>query len=150
MKKYKFRLETLEKYRKVLEQEEKKAFSVIKKQVVDKESEIVFLGDEAERVAYVLANKGTGASVDELRQHMDYIGKLREKKELRQKELLKLQEEEKLKRLKLLKATGDRKVISRLREASWSQYLKEYNLEENKRMDDAAKTIFLRNKNEYD
>jgi len=141
MKKFKFRLEALQKCRKIEEDQQKKTFSIVRKRAVDKENEISELRMQFEKITLA---ESKDFSIATMRQNALYLAYLKEKEERIKTELESIKKEEELERVKLLDASRKRKIILKLREKNWQEYLEEYAMEENKRINEAGQMLFIK------
>jgi len=145
MKKFKFSLETLKKYRKVVEDNKKKEFFLVRRKAAEKERAIENINCQSENLV-AMWGENKKISIAQIQQNAVYMENLKQKKLQIGKELVSIKKEEALKRQELLEASKKRKIISKLRENNWKRYLEEYKMEENKNMGEIAQINFLRSK----
>jgi len=145
MKKFKFSLETLKKYRKIVEDKKKKEFFLIRIKAAEKEGAIKTISKQLENIAAAWG-ENSEISLSQIQQNVAYIESLKQKKLRIENELVSIKEEEALKRKELLEASKNRKIILKLKENRWKHYLEEYKIEENKNMSEIAQINFLRSK----
>lgn len=139
MKKFKFNLNNVLKYRKIKEDNEKKAFGVLVKDLSKANEDLTMIQDQIV-CAYETNEEST--SIDELKSCVDFVASSRDRAK-EQKKLVKHRENcVSRQREILIHAVTKRKVIEKYKERRKEEFLKSKRTVENKFFDEVAQTKF--------
>jgi len=144
MKKFRFSLDSLHKYRESLEDISMREFSTGLKAFMDKESAVLNLREERRRLSEEIDQlRESGDKRLELALYVTYIKDLKELVTEREGELKTLKKELEERRKALILVMKDRKVLDAMKEKSLEKHRADSTRMEQKVMDDIAGTMFV-------
>ena len=142
-RRFSFRLEPVLNYRRVVEDTKKKEFALVKKDIVEQNKKITFLLREEDKVKMEIKEMEKGEiDVVKVRHYISYLNTLNNNIMREIGVLTKLNEKEVAKRRELSEATKGVKVIERIKERRYSEYMYEVGREERKVLDEVGQNMF--------
>ena len=142
---YKFKLEPVLRYRRLLEEDIQKDFAVLRRQLLDEEERLSYFEQLRDRLSGELQEKQMKSiSVSDLILHTDYLNQVSTEIEKQSEKVLEAEKNVDEKREELVGAMKNRKTIDRLREKGLKAHLQELSKKEQDLMNEAAINIFNR------
>lgn len=143
-RRFDFRLEPVLSYRKMLEEKAKRNFAMARKEVLLQNIKVLNLMTEQEKCKIELRNLKVGkVDMPALRQQEAYLNGLIRKIAKAYDELKVLMDKEGQRRKELSDATKQARVIERLKERRYKEYLYEVAREEQKVLDEVGQNMYL-------
>ncbi|MBI4231910.1 flagellar export protein FliJ [Candidatus Peregrinibacteria bacterium] len=143
--KFNFRLEPVLEYRRMLEEKAKRAFAMARREVLLQNITILNFMTEQEKGKMELRKLKVGkVDILTLRQQEAYLNSLVRKIAKAYDELRVLMDKESKKRKELSEATKQVKVIERLKERRYKEYLYGVAREEQKVLDEVGQNMYMR------
>ena len=140
---YKFSLEPVLKYRKLLEEDLQKDFAVLKRQLFDERERLSNFEQVRDRFSGELQQKQVKSfSVSDILLYTDYLQQVSKEIEKQSEKILEAEKSVDQKREELLGAMKNRKTIDRLREKGLKAHVQELSKKEQGLMNEAAINIF--------
>lgn len=140
---YKFSLEPVLKYRKLLEEDLQKDFAVLKRQLLDERERLSNFEQVRDRFSGELQQKQVKSiSVSDILLYSDYLQQVSKEIEKQSEKILEAEKSVDRKREELVGAMRNRKTIDRLREKGLKAYVQELSKKEQGLMNEAAINIF--------
>lgn len=137
MKKFKFSLEPLLNVKKGLEKTQKAQIQKIQQEIDIKENEAEVISSEISALQQSLESELKGkVSVEDLIQYDRYMQKLTDNLEIKREEISKLTQEKEECQKALIETTKEIKMLEKLREKQYSQYIYELEREQEKEISD--------------
>ncbi len=140
MKRFKFPLNTVLKYREIIEKKKKSEWATAKKEREEEEKKLKELINEEEKIKDLI--KGNIKGEIDLRLYFDLLNYISSLIKLQEKQSQIIEEKRRFEEEKLkewLDAKKEKKAIELYKEKKWKEYLRELDKEEQKMVDD----IFL-------
>ena len=142
---YKFNLEPVLKYRKLLEEDLQKDFAVLKRQLLAERARLSSLERVRERFSGELQEKQMkNISVSDILLYTDYLNQVSKDIENQGEKILEAEKSVDLKREDLVGAMKNRKMIDRLKEKGLETHIQELSKKEQALMNEAAISVFNR------
>jgi len=140
---YKFRLEPVLKYRKLLEENLQRDFAVLKRQLFDENEKLSNFKQMRDRFSGELQEKQVkSTSVSDIILYTDYLQQITKEIENQSKKILEVEKSVEQKREELVRAMKNRKTIDRLREKEHKAHVQELSKKEQDQMNEVAINIF--------
>ena len=140
---YKFSLEPVLKYRKLLEEDLQKDFAVLKRQLLDERERLSNFEQVRERFSEELQQKQMkNFNVSDILLYTDFLQEVSKEIEKQSKKILEAEKSVDQKREDLVGAMKNRKIIDRLREKGLKAHVQELSKKEQDLMNEAAINIF--------
>ena len=140
---YKFSLEPVLKYRKLLEEDLQKDFAVLKRQLFDEKERLSNFEQVKDRFSGELQQKQVKSiSVSDILLYTDYLQQVSKEIKKQSKRILEAEKSVDQKREELVGAMKNRKTIDRLREKGLKSHVQELSKKEQVLMNEAAINIF--------
>ena len=140
---YKFSLEPVLKYRKLLEEDLQKDFAVLKRQLLDEKVRLSNFEQVRDRFSGELQQKQVKSiSVSDILLYTDYLQEVSKEIKKQSKRILEAEKSVDQKREELVGAMKNRKTIDRLREKGLKAHVQELSKKEQNLMNEAAINIF--------
>ena len=140
---YKFSLEPVLKYRKLLEEDLQKDFAVLKRQLLDEKVRLSNFEQVRDRFSGELQQKQVKSiSVSDILLYTDYLQEVSKEIKKQSKRILEAEKSVDQKREELVGAMKNRKTIDRLREKGLKAHVQELSKKEQGLMNEAAINIF--------
>jgi len=140
---YKFSLEPVLKYRKLLEEDLQKDFAVLKRQLLDEKVRLSNFEQVRDRFSGELQQKQVKSiSVSDILLYTDYLQEVSKEIKKQSKRILEAEKSVDQKREELVGAMKNRKTIDRLREKGLKVHVQELSKKEQNLMNEAAINIF--------
>ena len=140
---YKFSLEPVLKYRKLLEEDFQKDFAVLKRQLFDEKEKLSNFEQTRDRFSRELQQKQVKSiSVSDILLYTDYLQEVSKEIEKQSEKILEAEKRVDQKREELVGAMKNRKIIDRLREKGLKAHALEVSKKEQNLMNEAAINIF--------
>ena len=140
---YKFSLEPVLKYRKLLEEDFQKDFAVLKRQLFDEKEKLSNFEQTRDRFSRELQQKQVKSiSVSDILLYTDYLQQVSKEIEEQSEKILEAEKSVDLKREEVVGAMKNRKTIDRLREKGLKAHVQELSKKEQGLMNEAAINIF--------
>ena len=140
---YKFSLEPVLKYRKLLEEDLQKDFAVLKRQLLDERERLSNFEQVRERFSEELQQKQMkNFNVSDILLYTDFLQEVSKEIEKQSKKILEAEKRVDHKREELVGAMKNRKIIDRLREKGLKAHVQELSKKEQSLMNEAAINIF--------
>ena len=140
---YKFSLEPVLKYRKLLEEDLQKDFAVLKRQLFDERERLSNFEQVRDRFSGELQQKQVKSiSVSDILLYTDYLQEVSKEIEKQSEKILEAEKRVDQKREELIGAMKNRKIIDRLREKGLKAHVQELSKMEQDLMNEAAVNIF--------
>ena len=140
---YKFSLEPVLKYRKLLEEDLQKDFAVLKRQLLDEKVRLSNFEQVRDRFSGELQQKQVKSiSVSDILLYTDYLQEVSKEIKKQSKRILEAEKSVDQKREELVGAMKNRKTIDRLREKGLKSHVQELSKKEQNLMNEAAINIF--------
>ena len=140
---YKFSLEPVLKYRKLLEEDIQKDFAVLKRQLLDEKVRLSNFEQVRDRFSGELQQKQVKSiSVSDILLYTDYLQEVSKEIKKQSKRILEAEKSVDQKREELVGAMKNRKTIDRLREKGLKVHVQELSKKEQNLMNEAAINIF--------
>ena len=140
---YKFSLEPVLKYRKLLEEDLQKDFAVLKRQLLDEKVRLSNFEQVRDRFSGELQQKQVKSiSVSDILLYTDYLQEVSKEIKKQSKRILEAEKSVDQKREELVGAMKNRKTIDRLREKGLKVHVQELSKKEQDLMNEAAINIF--------
>ena len=140
---YKFSLEPVLKYRKLLEEDLQKDFAVLKRQLLDERERLSTFEQVRDRFSGELQQKQVKSiSVSDILLYTDYLQQVSKEIKKQSKRILEAEKSVDQKREELVGAMKNRKTIDRLREKGLKSHVQELSKKEQVLMNEAAINIF--------
>ena len=140
---YKFSLEPVLKYRKLLEEDLQKDFAVLKRQLLDEREKLSNFEQVRERFSEELQQKQMkNFNVSDILLYTDFLQEVSKEIEKQSKKILEAEKRVDHKREELVGAMKNRKIIDRLREKGLKDHVQEMSKKEQDLMNEAAINIF--------
>ena len=139
MKKFKFNLNNVLKFRKIKEDNEKKAFGVLVNDLAKANDDLTMIQNQIVS-AYETNEEST--SIDELKSSVDFVSSSRAKAKEQEKLISHREESVSKQREILIHAVTKRKVIEKYKERRKKEYIKSRRKVENKFFDEIAQAKF--------
>ena len=142
---YKFSLDPVLKYRKLLEEDLQKDFAVLKRQLFDERERLSNFKEVRNRFSGELQQKQVKSiSVSDILLYTDYLQQVTEEIGKQSEKILETEKDVDQKREELVGAMKNRKMIDRLRENELKGHVQELSKKEQDLMNEAAINIFNR------
>lgn len=142
---YKFSLEPVLKYRKLLEDDLQKDFAVLKRQLLDERERLSNFEQVRDRFSGELQKKQVKSiSVSDILLYADFIQQVSKEMKKQSEKILEAEKSVDQKREELIGAMKNRKTIDRLREKGLKAHVQELSKKEQNLMNEAAINIFNR------
>ena len=140
---YKFSLEPVLKYRKLLEEDIQKDFAVLKRQLLDEKVRLSNFEQVRDRFSGELQQKQVKSiSVSDILLYTDYLQEVSKEIKKQSKRILEAEKSVDQKREELVGAMKNRKIIDRLREKGLKAHALEVSKKEQNLMNEAAINVF--------
>ncbi len=140
---YKFSLEPVLKYRKLLEEDFQKDFAVLKRQLFDEKEKLSNFEQTRDRFSRELQQKQVkNINVSDILLYTDYLQEVSKEIEKQSEKILEAEKRVDQKREELVGAMKNRKTIDRLREKGLKAHVQELSKKEQDLMNEAAINIF--------
>ena len=140
---YKFSLEPVLKYRKLLEEDLQKDFAVLKRQLLDEKVRLSNFEQVRDRFRGELQQKQMkNFNVSDILLYTDFLQEVSKEIEKQSKKILEAEKSVDQKREDLVGAMKNRKIIDRLREKGLKAHVQELSKKEQDLMNEAAINIF--------
>ena len=140
---YKFSLEPVLKYRKLLEEDIQKDFAVLKRQLLDEKVRLSNFEQVRDRFSGELQQKQVKSiSVSDILLYTDYLQEVSKEIEKQSEKILEAEKRVDQKREELVGAMKNRKIIDRLREKGLKTHVQEVSKKEQDLMNEVAVNIF--------
>ena len=140
---YKFSLEPVLKYRKLLEEDLQKDFAVLKRQLLDEKVRLSNFEQVRDRFSGELQQKQVKSiSVSDILLYTDYLQEVSKEIKKQSKRILEAEKSVDQKREELVGAMKNRKIIDRLREKGLKTHAQELSKKEQDLMNEVAVNIF--------
>jgi len=140
---YKFSLEPVLKYRKLLEEDLQKDFAVLKRQLLDERERLSNFEQVRDRFSEELQQKQMKSiNVSDILLYTDFLQEVSKEIEKQSKKILEAEKSVDQKREDLVGAMKNRKIIDRLREKGLKDHVQEMSKKEQDLMNEAAINIF--------
>ena len=140
---YKFSLEPVLKYRKLLEEDFQKDFAVLKRQLFDEKEKLSNFEQTRDRFSRELQKKQVkNINVSDILLYSDYLQEVSKEIEKQSEKILEAEKRVDQKREELVGAMKNRKTIDRLREKGLKAHVQELSKKEQDLMNEAAINIF--------
>ena len=140
---YKFSLEPVLKYRKLLEEDLQKDFAVLKRQLLDEKVRLSNFEQVRDRFSGELQQKQVKSiSVSDILLYTDYLQEVSKEIKKQSEKILEAEKRVDQKREELVGAMKNRKIIDRLREKGLKAHVQELSKKEQDLMNEAAINIF--------
>ena len=140
---YKFSLEPVLKYRKLLEEDFQKDFAVLKRQLFDEKEKLSNFEQTRDRFSRELQKKQVkNINVSDILLYTDYLQEVSKEIEKQSEKILEAEKRVDQKREELVGAMKNRKTIDRLREKGLKAHVQELSKKEQDLMNEAAINIF--------
>ena len=140
---YKFSLEPVLKYRKLLEEDLQKDFAVLKRQLFDERERLSNFEQVRDKFSGELQQKQVKSiSVSDILLYTDYLQQISKELEKQSEKILEAEKNVDQKREELLGAMKNRKTIDRLREKGLKAHVQELSKKEQGLMNESAINIF--------
>ena len=140
---YKFSLEPVLKYRKLLEEDLQKDFAVLKRQLLNERERLSNFEQVRDRFSVELQQKQVKSiSVSDILLYTDYLQQVSKEIEEQSEKILEAEKRVDQKREELVGAMKNRKIIDRLREKGLKAHVQELSKKEQDLMNEAAINIF--------
>ena len=140
---YKFSLEPVLKYRKLLEEDLQKDFAVLKRQLLDEKVRLSNFEQVRDRFRGELQQKQMKSfNVSDILLYTDFLQEVSKEIEKQSKKILEAEKRVDHKREELVGAMKNRKIIDRLREKGLKAHVQELSKKEQSLMNEAAINIF--------
>ena len=140
---YKFSLEPVLKYRKLLEEDFQKDFAVLKRQLFDEKEKLSNFEQTRDRFSRELQKKQVkNINVSDILLYSDYLQGVSKEIEKQSEKILEAEKRVDQKREELVGAMKNRKIIDRLREKGLKAHVQELSKMEQHLMNEAAINIF--------
>ncbi len=140
---YKFSLEPVLKYRKLLEEDLQKDFAVLKRQLLDERGRLSNYEQVRDRFSEELQQKQMkNICVSDILLYSDYLQQVSKEIEKQLEKILEAEKNVDQKREELVGAMKNRKMIDRLREKGLKGHVQELSKKEQDLMNEAAVNIF--------
>jgi flagellar protein FliJ len=140
---YKFSLEPVLKYRKLLEEDFQKDFAVLKRQLFDEKEKLSNFEQTRDRFSRELQQKQVKSiSVSDILLYTDYLQEVSKEIEKQSEKILEAEKRVDQKREELVGAMKNRKIIDRLREKGLKAHALEVSKKEQNLMNEAAINVF--------
>ena len=142
---YKFSLEPVLKYRKLLEEDLQRDFAVLKRKLFDERERLSNFRQVRDRFSGELQEKQVNSiSVSDIVLYTDYLQQVTKEIEKQSEKILEAEKNVAQKREELVGAMKNRKMIDRLREKGLKGHVQELAKKEQDLMNEAAVNIFNR------
>ena len=142
---YKFSLEPVLKYRKLLEEDLQRDFAVLKRKLFDERERLSNFKQVRDRFSGELQEKQVNSiSVSDIVLYTDYLQQVTKEIEKQSEKILEAEKNVAQKREELVGAMKNRKMIDRLREKGLKAHVQELAKKEQDLMNEAAVNIFNR------
>ena len=142
---YKFSLEPVLKYRKLLEEDLQKDFAVLKRQLLDEKVRLSNFEQVRDRFSGELQQKQVKSiSVSDILLYTDYLQEVSREIEKQSEKILEAEKGLDQKREELVGAMKNRKIIDRLKEKGLESHIQELTKKEQALMNEAAISVFNR------
>jgi len=142
---YKFSLEPVLKYRKLLEEDLQRDFAVLKRKLFDERERLSNFKQVRDRFSGELQEKQVNSiSVSDIVLYTDYLQQVTKEIEKQSEKILEAEKNVAQKREELVGAMKNRKMIDRLREKGLKGHVQELAKKEQDLMNEAAVNIFNR------
>ena len=140
---YKFSLEPVLKYRKLLEEDIQKDFAVLKRQLLDEKVRLSNFEQVRDRFSGELQQKQVKSiSVSDILLYTDYLQEVSREIGKQSEKILEAEKRVDQKREELVGAMKNRKIIDRLREKGLKTHVQEVSKKEQDLMNEVAVNIF--------
>jgi len=140
---YKFSLEPVLKYRKLLEEDIQKDFAVLKRQLLDEKVRLSNFEQVRDRFSGELQQKQVKSiSVSDILLYTDYLQEVSKEIKKQSEKILEAEKRVDQKREELVGAMKNRKIIDRLREKGLKTHAQELSKKEQDLMNEVAVNIF--------
>jgi len=140
---YKFSLEPVLKYRKLLEEDLQKDFAVLKRQLLDERGRLSKYEQVRDRFSEELQQKQMkNICVSDILLYSDYLQQVSKEIEKQLEKILEAEKNVDQKREELVGAMKNRKMIDRLREKGLKGHVQELSKKEQDLMNEAAINVF--------
>ena len=140
---YKFRLEPVLKYRKLLEEDLQKDFAVLQRQLLDERGRLSNYEQVRDRFSEELQQKQMeNICVSDILLYTDYLQQVSKEIEKQSEKILEAEKNVDQKREELVGAMKNRKMIDQLREKGLKGHVQELSKKEQDLMNEAAINIF--------
>jgi flagellar protein FliJ len=140
---YKFSLEPVLKYRKLLEEDLQKDFAILKRQLLDEKVRLSNFEQVRDRFRGELQQKQMkNFNVSDILLYTDFLQEVSKEIEKQSKKILEAEKRVDQKREELVGAMKNRKIIDRLREKGLKAHVQELSKKEQDLMNEAAINIF--------
>ena len=140
---YKFSLEPVLKYRKLLEEDFQKDFAVLKRQLFDEKEKLSNFEQTRDRFSRELQQKQVKSiSVSDILLYTDYLQEVSKEIEKQSEKILEAEKRVDQKREELVGAMKNRKIIDRLREKGLKAHALEVSKKEQNLMNEAAINVY--------
>jgi len=140
---YKFSLEPVLKYRKLLEEDFQKDFAVLKRQLFDEKEKLSNFEQTRDRFSKELQQKQVkNINVSDILLYSDYLQEVSKEIEKQSEKILEAEKRVDQKREELVGAMKNRKIIDRLREKGLKAHVQELSKMEQHLMNEAAINVF--------
>ena len=140
---YKFSLEPVLKYRKLLEEDLQKDFAILKRQLLDEKVRLSNFEQVRDRFRGELQQKQMkNFNVSDILLYTDFLQEVSKEIEKQSKKILEAEKSVDQKREDLVGAMKNRKIIDRLREKRLKDHVQEMSKKEQDLMNEAAINIF--------
>ena len=140
---YKFSLEPVLKYRKLLEEDIQKDFAVLKRQLLDEKVRLSNFEQVRDRFSGELQQKQVKSiSVSDILLYTDYLQEVSKEIKKQSEKILEAEKRVDQKREELVGAMKNRKIIDRLREKGLKTHVQELSKKEQDLMNEVAVNIF--------
>ena len=140
---YKFSLEPVLKYRKLLEEDLQKDFAILKRQLLDEKVRLSNFEQVRDRFRGELQQKQMkNFNVSDILLYTDFLQEVSKEIEKQSKKILEAEKRVDQKREELVGAMKNRKIIDRLREKGLKAHVQELSKKEQGLMNEAAINIF--------
>ena len=142
---YKFSLEPVLKYRKLLEEDLQKDFAVLKRQLFNERERLSNFEQVRDKFSGELQQKQVKSiSVSDILLYTDYLQEVSREIEKQSEKILEAEKSVDQKREELVGAMKNRKIIDRLREKGLKTHVQELSKKEQDLMNEAAINVFNR------
>ena len=142
---YKFSLEPVLKYRKLLEEDLQKDFAALRKQLLDERERLSNLEQVKNRFSGEFQEKQVKSiSVSDILLYTDYLEQVSKEIKKQSEKILEAEKSLDQKRKELIGAMKNRKMIDRLREKGFKAHVQELSKKEQDLMNEAAINVFNR------